>query len=240
MVNDHDGVHADVTLDGAPNGTPTFQIARTPDGTQAAAQAVNTGGSVWQVAVPHPSLWYLWATDADGQVAVPAACWVGLADTPDLDLAGEQLRTVLEDNRAGLTAALQTFYPGAEVKQIVYGSATIINTFPSILIGKPRESVDWVAFPWVREHVYRFEIGFLIDHQDRASLLNWAARFAARGMEILNNPQYESLTLPSGLSLAFCECAEGDVDEVQLDDKTWAAAGTLQWIGKSLKQDTLT
>lgn len=236
VVNPKDGIHLAVTLDGQPQGAPTFAVCRTPVLGSAAAAPATLAAGVWSVAVPHPSLWYVWATDSGGTTA-PDCAWAGLSDNPELDLCGQKIADILTANRPALDAALQSTLQGATVKQVVYGGAAAINSFPSVLVTKPVETDEYTAMPWVRQKTYRLEIMFTIMHQDAAPLLGAATRFLARVMEILNQPAYEGLLLESGTRLAFCQCQEGEADEQQLDDNKWASVGSLVWSGQALLQD---
>lgn len=237
VTNPLDAATLAVTLDGQPRGTPTFLICRTPDvGLASTASATLTGG-VYAVACPHPALWYVWGQDAQGVTDEPICAWCGLSDNPDLDLCGQALANILTQNKAALETALKTYFKSSAIAQIVYGGGAALTDYPAILITKPREQAQYIAMPFVRELTYTLEVMFTILHQDRASMLTAATRLSSRIVEILNQPAYEGLTLPSGTALAFCQCQEGDADEIKYGDNQWAAVGSTVWSGKALLQD---
>lgn len=236
VSNPKNGVTVSVVLDGQPAGTPTFALCRTPDVARAAAASATLSGGVWAVTVPHPSLWYVWATDTNGTTA-PGAVYAGLSDNPELDLCGQALADILTANKPALDIALASSLQGATLKQIVYGGAAAITAFPAILVTKPVVTSEYIGMPWVREMTYQLEIMFTILHQDSAPLLKAATRFLGRVTEILNQPDYEGIRLESGTRLAFCQCREGESDEQQLEENKWASVGSLVWTAKSLLQD---
>lgn len=239
VVNAYDGVTVQAALDGTPQGDPVFVAGRTPDPALARLAPATLRGGVWDVSVPHPALWYVWARDAGGTTE-PAACCAGLSDNPDLDLCGQKLQEILTANRPALDLALQSFFGAdASVKQIVYGTAAALVKFPAILITKPTVQAEYMFMPYGRQYTYRLEIMFTLLHQDPAPMLRSAARFIGRIMEVLNQPLYEGLVLESGTPLAFCQVEEGEADETQVSENQWTAVGSCVWSGKALGQDSL-
>lgn len=235
-----DGLNATAAIAGGVTGNLRLLLSRTPVLAQASAVAFALAGAgQYHLLLPHPGLWYVWAQDDTGTTNAQAV-WTGLEPgVSDLDLCGETLRALLEANAAGLNVALQTILPGVTTKQFVYGSATDIRDFPAILICKPRQSEEWVAFPMVKSITYTFDIMFYILHQDKGSMLRAAARLLGAAMSILNQPASESLSLPSGTPLAFCAAQSGDADDVEVETDKWVAIGSLVWSGNTLKQDAI-
>ena len=237
VTNPKDGAHLTVALDGQPSGAPAFSVCRTPDLVNAAPAPSAPANGAWTVTVPHPSLWYVWATDAHGTTALPGCAWAGLSDDPELDLCGQAIADILTANRAALDLSLRSALPGASLKQIVYGGAAAVTQFPAILVTKPVERDEPIAMPWVREKIYQLDIMFTILHQDPAPMLKPATRLMARMLEILNQPAYAGLRLASGTVLGTCQCREGEADEQQLGENQWASIGSLVWTGQALLQD---
>ena len=238
VANPKTGSALSIVLDGTPTGTLTFFAGRTPNFALASPAAATSAAGIYTVSVPHPSLWYIWASDTNGVVDAPGCGWAGLSDNPDLDLIGQFLTQTLRDNQPALNIALASYLPGLSLKQIVYGGGTGVTDFPCIMVVKPHEDPEWAAMPFVRRISFRFEIMLTILHQDKAPMLPAMSRFLARVMEILNQPAYEGPTLESGTALAFCQCQDGEGDEVQYDDNKFAAVGSLVWSGSAMLQDS--
>ena len=238
VSNPKSGVSLVVVLDGQPTGTLHFLVGRTPDVTLASPAAAVLASGIYTVTVPHPSLWYVWAYDDIGTVDVPGCNWAGLSDNPDLDLIGMKLWDILRSNQPALNLCLASYLPSLSLKQIIYGSGPSVSDFPCIMIVKPHQDAEWTAMPYCRRISFRFEIMLTILHQDKAPMLPAIARFLSRVMEILNQPGYEDLLLESGTRLAFCQCQDGEGDEVQYDDNKFAAVGSLVWSGTAMLQDS--
>jgi hypothetical protein len=214
----------------------TFRASRTPVYGEASA-VTYTGSNPYYVTVAHPALWYLWAVDDNGQCAEPCAVWTGTGNDVLLNEVGEALRARLWANKAGLEAMMRGLVDVAELRQVVYGSATDVSDWPAVLVHSGRIEDEYVAFPYVRQLSLQFQVAFLIPHEDEQTLLPLATRLAMAGMAILNQPEYDELLTDSGMRLYGCRAATGDMQDVQIDEKTWVAAGTLQWIGYGLLQD---
>lgn len=236
-ANGLDGYSASVVISGTPSGPLSFWASRTPDVSNSLL-CTHTGSNPYAISVPHPSLWYIWAKDDNGFTATPGAVWVGESDGIDLDEIGYAIRDVFLHNKTGLEAILRQDFPNITIKQIVYGSPILIEGFPSILVHRPRVSEQWVAFPWVKQHQYAFDIAFMLVHGDPQIRIQTVTRWTRAGMFIINQPAYETLVLPSGLVVNFCQASEGNSDEVDLGDVGFGVIGSLVWSGLALKQDT--
>lgn len=238
VANLHDGLRALVTLNGTVVGTLHFWASRTPDVAQATQVPYVVVGSQYYVTLDHPSLWYLWAKDDNGYTASPAAVWIGISDHREANEIGERVRDILRDNRLGLEAALRQWYASATLKQVEYGFPGEILEFPSIVVLNPRYREPYRFFPYGRESTFTFTLAFMLAHADEQSQLAAAVEFARAGMLILNQPAYETLILPSGLEVNFCQAEEGECTEIDLGEMGFYSAGTLLWSGNALRQDT--
>ena len=221
-----------VSLSALPTGAVTFLVSRTPDRATAFAplSAVQVDPKTYDLTVTRIALWYVWAIDANGPVDVPGAAWVGYSDIPALDNVGIKLAQMLTDNLPGINAALQTWFPGTTVKQVVYGSALDIRDFPSIAITKPSVVDEYTGIPFLRTLTYGLEIHLYTLHQDKGSWTQAAARFTGRVMEILNQPDYSAIVLPDQI-LSMCHASSGNVDEVEVEPGAFATVGTTIWMG---------
>jgi hypothetical protein len=182
-------------------------------------------------------LWYIWGRDGNGYTAAPGAIWVGRSSRRDVNELGERIRDILRENQAGLEAGLRQWYVEAAIRQIEYGFPGEIMDFPSIVVLEPRFREPRTFFPHGREITYSYNIAFMLAHSDEQSQLATAVEFARSGMLILNNPAYETLFLPSGLEVNFCQTEEGECREIDLGEIGFYSAGTLVWSGAALRQD---
>jgi hypothetical protein len=238
IENALDGVHANVTTSGTPNGALSFKICRLPDYTQSGAAASSLiSGSTYAVTVPFPALWYVWAVDSDGAVD-PGACWVCNTNDPDLRSCGEKIAAILLEHKAGLDAALLELSDTSTVKQIVFGRSLNVDDFPAIIVTKAHKQESYVGLGYIREVLFSFQISFAFFHQDEATQLPIATSMSDRIISILNLPAYSSLVLDTGTPLTGCLATEGDSDEEEVQEKTWAAAATVVWSAQGLIQDT--
>lgn len=227
-----DGKSARVTLSALPSGPVVFRCSRIPEEetSRIITTVIQIDPQTYEVGLPTSALWYIWAGDASGIVDLPGAAWIGHSDTPSLDNAGVKLQEILTRNLPGLNAALQTWYPGTTVKQIVYGSAIDVRSFPAIVITKPSMADDYQGIPFVRTQTFSFEIHFYVLHQDKGSWTQAAARFMGSVMTILNQPDYDYMELPD-MILSMCHVSSGAVDEVEVEAGKFAAIGTAIWTG---------
>lgn len=249
-----DGVHALVTVAGQPTGTLVLFASETavptnetPPHTQCVFAPTAITGQ-YLARVPRPGPWYFFAVDSAQFLIVPpappVACFVGLVDDVDLNLAGLYIEGILAAHRPALESSLASGWSAETnvtptIKHICYGTASGIKGFPAILITKPRETANYVAMPYIREHRYTLEIFTMLVHNEGYSHLPLAVKLAGRVMEILNQPGNDEILLPSGTRLAFCQCEQGESDDSQIDDNMWGAVGSVVWSGTTLKQNTI-
>lgn len=241
-----DGSHAAVRLIGSASGPLSWKAFPAP--TLEDAQDVVAfqpqsliEPDLWHVRLPSEGLWYIWAMDNAG-AAEPFPCWVDVQQpgyNPGLDLAQtcDWMQRTLESHVPGINARLQeSFEADASIQVVHYGSTAALRSFPSILITEPRVSVEWVAFPVVREYIYSVQVMVILLHQDQESLLPVATHMVEAIMAILNNPIYDRITLPNGTELAFCLAESGESMESPYDEKLWAAIASLKWSGRTITQ----
>lgn len=232
VANKLDGRKMRVSLSGLPSGSVTFLVSRTPDrsGAFAPVAATSIDARTFDITVTRVALWYVWAIDTNGPVDVPGAAWVGFSDIPALDNVGIKLAQIMTDNIPGINAALQTWFPGTTVKQVVYGSALDIRDFPAIAITKPSVQDEYTGIPFLRTLTFSLEIHLYTLHQDKGSWTQAAARFTGRVMEILNQPDYSAILLPDQI-LSMCHAFSGNVDEIEVEPGAFATVGTTIWTG---------
>ena len=236
-INPEDGINAQVTVTGTPNGALTFTICRLPNYAQSGSAIGILTGSSYNVATPFPGLWYVWAVDSDGPSDM-VAVWVSLTNDPDLRACGEYLATILSEHEVGINAALAQLAPGTTVKSIVFGRLMTLDAFPIITILKPRKTDAYCGLGFLREVEYSYEIVFGFFHQDEGAQLPIATSIADAIIQILNLPMYSSLLLPTGTPLTGCIASEGEASEVAIDEQIWVAQASVLWAAQGLMQDT--
>jgi hypothetical protein len=234
-----DGNLASVVVDGTATGSVSFYANRTPT-ISTAFSVPFTGSGPYYVTFPHAGGWYLWVCDGNGFCVNPGAQWLGQnAGIVHQDMVeiGEYLRDTFRSNAPLLDAAINNWFPNAKVEQIEFGFPGGIVKFPSILVMKPSVEEEWAFMPYGKIHDYRFEIMFLIAHGDEQSMLQYVEEFARAGQAIINYPGNETINLPSGLQLKFCQADTGEGTNVDLGDAGFSAVGSLIWTGQGLKMD---
>ena len=239
VVNPKTGTGLDVQLSSPPSGSLAWAISRTPYEENARpTTATDEGGGLYRVAVFAPVLWYVWATDGTGTVDLPGAATASPSDSPVLDLCGDRLRQIMEDNAAGLNSAL-TAWTGtpSTVKRFVYGSATAITDFPAVLVTAPSFESSMTAMPYFEERVLRLEIHFYILHQDPLTYLPLVNRLTAAGLAVFNQQFYNRIVLDDGTPVTDCYCRSGNTTDVEVEEDKWVAVGSLVWQGSVYVQD---
>lgn len=233
-AEDIKSTYINVETSGSINGSITFYASRIPDVTKSVAVPFTGSNTPYRVLMPHKGIWYVWAHDNDGYSPTPVAV---LTHTPDVDEVGIFVQNVLIANKSILDKAIQSWYPGVTVQQIVYGNSGELVGFPSILIYRPRIEERYIAFPYTKELRFHYTIAFMLLKQDEQSELQTAVRFARVGMQIFNQPAYETIVLPDGLTLNFCQSTEGVDDVINLGNLGFISTGTIDWSGIAVITD---
>lgn len=241
ITNNLDGSTAQVVLSGVADGDVTFQASRTPDmSNPITVDATLVTGLTYDVTLPAPVLWYISAADTAGSVVQPRPVWCSASNDGRTTQLGNKLQSILQANQEALDIALQQFFNLGPIKQIVYGQATQVKSFPAILITKPQRDPNYATYAWGKLNDWTFEIYAMILHQDPTPYLNASTDFMDRVIEILGQPAYSRLTLPDGTIVAFAQAKKGEADDVLVDEHAnkWAAVGSVVWTGNALIIDS--
>lgn len=247
LTSNHDGGSALAQLDGTPAGTLTWVASRmptldhaisitgTPYVTTTDANGLVT--STVTLTLPFGGLWYIWWFEGGLPAPAPEAVWLSGSDGMDLDEAGHAVRDALWANKRGIEKAVIDLYPNLTIKSMVYGSATSLREFPAIVISKPDMHFDRIATDWTSLYEYSLSITVVLLHQSEQSEIDTATRIMRAAMTILSSPYYETITLPSGLMVVSCQCAEGSATVVDLGTR-YASLASFGWYGQAMKQQT--
>jgi len=234
-IADADPTRAIVTLTGTPNGPLTFWASEVPD-SSTAIQIGYTGSNPYHVTVSHPDGWYFWAQDNDG-FTLPDACWLGTTGEAETVECGRYVRQILDDNKLLLDRALQRYYSGATVKQILYGGPSDIYEFPSVLVTQPSWRSEWVAMPDIREITISLPIMCMMLNSAEYSLLQYGQSFGMAVERVLRRSAYRLFRLPNGVEVAFGQVVQGSTEEVE-HNEGFGLVSSLTWTGNMLIQDT--
>ena len=237
IANAGDGQRAIVTVSGAPSGPLVFWVSRTPYTSQGVS-APYTGSGPYYVTLGHQGIWYVWAKDNNGYSSLPVAIRLGVTQNSDLVECGNAVAGILLANKIGIEAALGLWYPGVELKQVVFGTPYDIAAFPSILVNRPRVQSQYVGTSYLREYTYLLDVTCMVVHSDEHTLLPYITEMLKAVEEILIQPANETIFLPNGQEVNFCQVNEGQGEEMSLDDMGFGAVGTLNWSGVSVKADS--
>ena len=234
VVNLKTSRQARVFLDALPTGSLTWGISRLPSpaGAIAPVAVAAVDARTFTLTFPFAALWYIWATDAGGQVDLPGAAWIGVSDDPLLDQSAQAVTQILVDNLPGLNAALGAYMPGQTVKQVVYGTALDVRDFPAIVVTKPTIVDEYMGIPFLRTLTIGLEIHLYTLHQDKGTILQQSTRFLGRVMEILNQPDYSAIAVGDQF-LSVCHASGGNSDEIEVEAGAWSTLGSLMWSGKA-------
>jgi len=250
LINDKNGMTATYSLSGVIAGSLDFQASRLPDRSNAfdlvptneASSTDGTSGLVTNTGTlpfPNPGLWYVWFSESGNTSEDTEAVWVRASDDLDLDEIGTTVRDILWDNRRGIEKACWELYPDLTLKTVTFGFDSAVKEFPAIIVSQPKVREEYFATGFVKVHYYTLYINAVLVHEDEATEVPTVDRLIRAAMDILNNPYYEQLTLPSGLPVYRCQAVSGASTESDLGGSRYAAIGSIIWTCEAMRQQTV-
>lgn len=208
IVNVKDGIKCDVTLDRTLGASPAFKIGRIPSAvTTAAAAFVLQSGTTYRVTAKNTAaeareLWYIIATDVQGDSAAEAV-WIRL-NTDDIDIneVGKKLASVLVDNRKGIEKAMRSVYASATLGPVAFGGAFRNEKGLHIAVNPGALSEEYYAAPFYRLDQLSFLVQGYFIHESPTLEIELISAAGRAAHLILGQQAYETITLSSGLVIS--------------------------------------
>lgn len=229
LVSTGDGETATLTLDGTPTGMWSVGGYQTPVLANT-MQLTVTGNGPYVVEFPYPGLWFVWVADTLGACAEPTAVLVSTSTNIEMNDIGLALQNILIAHRRGIECYMVAAgFPTATLKQVVYGEPNDIIDYPCLLVTEVRvTNSNYIATSFTYQETYGVTIAATVVHNDEPTLQPLGVAMAKAAMDVLNLPDYEQQTLPSGLVVAFCRAASAGIRPIKIGEN-YASASTISW-----------
>ena len=224
-----DGLTAVATLSGAPSGTLVFTASATPDGMD--PQTIPyTGSGPYTLTFPFTYLWFVTANDTHGPSTAKPVWLKNIATF--LDECGMWVQNRIKMYLPAIQAGIAGTFPNTTIKQVLYGFAAQVVSFPSIVVSQPSASLNWIGTPFLAENTMSAVIA--VDNQANTEIteIRMVTQIAQLIAWILNQPSNLWFTLPSGIRCYEGAAAAYRGEQMMLENGRFPAAGTVSWSAK--------
>jgi len=237
ISNVGDGVTVNVTTNGVPSGTLSFQASRTPE-FNVIHTIPYTGSNPYVLTMPAPVGWYVRALDNSGYGS-SMCVWCIQNNYDDLAAIQLALQDIILKNAQLIESGLSPLYPNMTLKSVVV-NAYNIQSYPSIIIDSAAWSSRYAFFPYGMENTFSTRIHCLMRNSDENISIIQSSQMGRIVSRILNQPSYETITLSNGLVVNYCYCSEGANGSSVFEDRNgFVGVTTLIWKCLALIQDDI-